>query len=110
MKVKILNEEIDIRFCMAVELAYEEITGEPFSIDALQKAKNTIALGMAAILTANPKTSITLDRMMYEASGQEVAALNHAIIDSMTEWMAIPKVVADAKATAVKESDESPKN
>ena len=61
MKIQILNEELDIRFCMAVEIVYEEISGEAFSIDALSKSKNILALCMAAIFVANRDTAITID-------------------------------------------------
>ena len=97
MKIKILNEEVDIRFCMAVEIEYEEIAGNPFNIDDLNSSKNTAALAMAAIKTANKNTSITLERLTNEASGFEILNLNKAIIDSMTQWMQVPKVVSNAQ-------------
>lgn len=112
MKVTILNEEIDIRFCMAVEIAYEEITGEAFSIDALKKMKNALALGMASILTAKPETGITVERLMREATGQDIAELNKAVIESMTEWLTLPKVVTDEEAREPQPdvNEEKPKN
>lgn len=112
MKIKILKEEIDIRFNIAVELAYEEITGEEFNVESLKKMKNTIALGMAAILVANEKTEITIDRLLREATGPEIAALNQAVLDSMTEWLAIPEVIAkeDAKEPQPDINEEQPKN
>ena len=97
MKIKILNEEVDIRFCMAVEIEYEAIAGIPFNIDDLSSSKNTAFLAMAAIKTANKDTSITLERLTNEASGFEILNLNKAIIDSMTQWMQVPKVVTDAQ-------------
>lgn len=112
MKIKILKEEIDIRFNIAVELAYEEITDEEFNVESLKKMKNTIALGMAAILVANEKTEITIDRLLREATGPEIAALNQAVLDSMTEWLAIPEVIAkeDAKEPQPDINEEQPKN
>ena len=111
MKIQILNEELDIRFCMAVEIAYEEISSEAFSIDALSKSKNILALCMAAIFVANRDTAITIERLMNEASGYEIAALNKAVIDSMTEWLAIPKVIADEETNEPEpEKTEASKN
>lgn len=83
---------------MAVELAYEEITGEPFDVASLKSMKNTVALGMAAILTANPDTGITIERLLREASGKEIGDLNRAVIESMSEWLSIPKVITDEDA------------
>jgi hypothetical protein len=112
MKVKILGEEIDIKFNMATEIAYEEITGEPFNIEALSKMKNTVALDMAAIIVANPDTSITIEDLMTKANGKEIGDLNNAVIATMTEWLQIPKVVADVEAGEEQPdvNDEQPKN
>lgn len=107
MKVKILNEEVDIRFCMAVEIEYEELAGIPFNIDDLSSSKNTAALAMAAIKTAKKDTTITLERLTNEASGYEILNLNKAIIDSMTQWMQVPKVITDAQPQKdVNDADE----
>ena len=54
MKVKILGEEIAIKFNMAVEIGYEEILGEAFDVSQLDKQKNSLALYMSAILASNP--------------------------------------------------------
>lgn len=112
MKVKILGEEIDITFNMAVEIAYEEITGEPFNIEALSKMKNTVALDMAAIIVANPDTAITIEDIMTKANGKEIGDLNNAVIATMTEWLQIPKVAADVEAGEEQPdvNDEQPKN
>ena len=91
--INILGEEITIAFNVQVEIAYEEISGEAFSIDSLAKMKNSVALYMAAIITANPNTDITVERLMKEASGKEIAALSNATIQAMSEWMDIPKVI-----------------
>lgn len=106
MKTRILGEDVEIRFCMAVEIAYEEIAGEPFKLDALVSAKNTVALDMAAIMVANPDTEITVERLTKEATGQEIAALNKAVVESLTEWLKIPSVIAEPQ----EEGEESPKN
>jgi hypothetical protein len=112
MKVKFLGEEIDIKFNMAVEIAYEEITGEPFNIEALSKTKNTVALDMAAIIVANPDTSISIEDLMTKANGKEIGDLNNAVIATMTEWLQIPKVAADVEAGEEQSdvNDEQPKN
>lgn len=112
MTIEILKEKLDIRFNMAVELAYEEITGEEFNVESLKKMKNTIALGMAAILVANENTEITIERLLKEANGHEIGALNKAVLDSMTEWLAIPEVIAkeDAKEPQPDVNEEQPKN
>ena len=93
--VTILGETLDIQFNMAVEINYEEISGEAFTIEALAKMRNSVALYMAAILAANPDTAITVERLLREAKGPEIAALSTAVITAMTEWMQIPSVIKD---------------
>ena len=112
MKVTILGEELDIRFNMAVEIAYEEITGEGFTIESLGKMKNMLALGMAAIISAKEDTAITIERLMKEANGKEIGTLNNAVVTAMTEWLQIPKVVADAEAREEQTdvNEKQPKN
>lgn len=112
MTINILNEEIDIRFNMAVELAYEEITNEPFNIESLNKMKNTLALDMAAIIVAKEDTQITIERLMHEANGKEIGTLNNAVITEMMAWLQIPAVVAkeDAKDEQPDVNEEQPKN
>ena len=111
MIIDILKEKIDIRFNMAVEIAYEEIAGEAFSLESLNKTKNTIALDMAAIIAANPDTQITVDRLLTEASGPEISALDSAVIQAMLEWLEIPKVIAEgeAKQPPTDESEDTAK-
>ena len=95
-----------------VEIEFEEMSEVPFSLEALQKVKNTVALGLAAIKVAKPDTTITLDRLKEEATGPEITALNNAVIESMTEWLAIPKVVAKKEAEDMQpeNGDEQQKN
>lgn len=109
MKVKILNEEIDIQFCMAVELAYERISGKPFDTTALATAEGRLALGMAAIIAAKPDTEITIERLLREAKGSDIKALNDAVAITLREWLDIPEVIAEQEATKAEEG-EQPKN
>lgn len=106
-KINILGEEITIRFNMAVEIAYEEIAGKPFSLEELESQKNSVALYMAAIITNNLETSITFDRLITEARGEEITTLGAAVVDCMKDWMAIPSVVKPEQTT---DSDDQPKN
>ena len=112
MKVTISNEEIDIQFNMAVEIAYEEVAGEPFNIESLSKMKNTMALCMAAIVAANPDTSITMEYLLKNASVKEIGELKNAVTETMMEWLQIPKVIADAEAKEEQPdvNEEQPKN
>lgn len=93
--VKILGEEVPVKFCVAVQIAYEEITGAAFSFDGLSKMKNSVALSMAMIVTNKPETKITIDRLMTEANGKETSELTTAIVESMKAWYGLPDVMAE---------------
>lgn len=97
MIVKILGEEIAIKFNMAVEIGYEDIIGEAFNIQQLDKQKNSLALYMAAIVASKPDTSITMEKLLNEATGQEITQLSQAVVEAMTTWMELPSVIVEEK-------------
>lgn len=81
-------------FNMAVEIAYEEITDTPFNVADLKKQRYSLALCMASLVVADPETDVTIDKLMTEATGQEIAELTKAVGEAMAEWLAIPAVMA----------------
>lgn len=93
--ITILGEEITIKFNMAVEITYEEIVGEPFTIEALKSQKNSAALYMSAILESKPDTKITRERLIHEVDGPTISTLSQAIINAMSEWMKLPAVIQE---------------
>ena len=110
-KVTVLGEELDIRFNMAVEIAYEDIANEPFSVQSLERQKNIVALCMAVIIVNNPDTKITTEQFIREVPSDEYNAIVSAVIEAMTEWMKIPSVIPKSeKAEESDQSDDSPKN
>ena len=110
-KVTVLGEELDIRFNMAVEIAYEEIANEPFNVQSLERQKNIVALCMATIIANNPETKITAERFIREVASDEYNTLVSAVIEAMTEWMKIPSVIPPDKPTEEEaEAAEKEKN
>lgn len=112
-EINILGEQIAIEFNLAVEVAYEEIAERPFNISDMVSQRNSVALYMAAIITANPDTQITVERLMKEATGPEINTLSNAVIAAMTEWLHLPQVLnkpADEKPEDDEESKDKEKN
>ena len=110
-KVTVLGEELDIRFNMAVEIAYEEIANEPFNVQSLERQKNIVALCLATIIANNPETKITAERFIREVASDEYNTLVSAVIEAMTEWMKIPSVIPQEKPTEEEaEAAEKEKN
>lgn len=108
-KISFLGEELTISFNMATEIAYEEVSGEPFDVNALSKTKNTAILYLAAILANNPKSEVSLDDILFKASLPEIAELRTAVLDCMGDWMRIPIVMKEEKKEK-NDEEQDPKN
>ena len=83
--VTILGEEVKVKFNMAVEMAFEEISGELFTIKALESVKNTLALYAAIIIVNNPDSKIDLKRLATDASFSEIQAMREATLNVMVD-------------------------
>lgn len=93
--IEILGEQIILRFNMAVQLAYEEITGRPFTVQEMTMKKAQMALFIAAIITNNPETGITMDRLLTEAAGDDITKLDTAMGEIISEWYHLPDRVVE---------------
>lgn len=107
-KIKIKGEEITIKFNMAVECAYEEITQRPFNLSDFNDKKLLMALFFSAIIANNKETEITLDYLLTDATYDEVSALDNAVSETMTDWLHIPAVIPKDKPAA--DQEDQPKN
>lgn len=105
-KITLLGEEIDIRFNMAVMLAYEEITGEPFLGSEFQTQKSRYALLYAAIINSKPDTRITADALLREAEWPEIQAALETVTGQMAEWFDIPGVMRSESEDRDEDRDE----
>lgn len=94
-KITILGCEVIIVFNMAVQITFEEITGKPFAEIDNNSSKDNLALAYSAILANNPDTSITIDKLMHEASGKDMADLLNAVTESFIQWNKMPSTLAD---------------
>ena len=103
-KVSILGKELNIAFNLATQIAYEVISGEPFSLESLKCMRNTVCLYAAAIVANNPGTDISFDDLTYKMTAPETAMLRTAVLETLTEWMHIPEVMA--KEGSHEESEE----
>ena len=111
--VKLLGEEVKIKFCMAVVCMYERATNTNFDITKITDNYDSLTLYAAAIAALNPDTAITFDRLMTEATGEEINALRTAVVDSMNEWYHVAsEVMPQEPQPSFEESqgEEKPKN
>lgn len=94
-KITILGCEVIIVFNMAVQITFEEISGKPFAEIDNNSSKDNLTLAYSAILANNPDTSITIDKLMHEASGKDMADLLNAVTESFIQWNKMPSTLAD---------------
>ena len=83
--VTLLGEQVKVKFNLAVEIAFEKITGETFSVKALESLKNTIALYAAIIAANNPDINIGMNNLLHDAPFHEIQAMRDATIDAIVE-------------------------
>jgi hypothetical protein len=109
-KVTIKGEEITIKFNMAVECAYEEITSRPFNLQDFKEKKLLVTLFFSTILANNPDTEITLDYLLKNATFDEIRSLDSAVSEAMTDWLHIPSVIPQEHQKEDEVEEEQPKN
>jgi hypothetical protein len=108
-KITVKGEEITIKFNMAVECAYEQITSRPFNLQDFTDKKLLVTLFFSTILANNPDTKITLDYLLKDATFDEIRSLDSAVSEVMTDWLHIPSVIPQEHQKE-DEGEEQPKN
>lgn len=102
--ITILGRQVNIAYNMAVQILFEDIVGKSISDADLTLTRNSLALYYACISINNKDTDITIDDLMYNISGEEMATLRVAVTESISEWSHIPSIMDDKK-----EGDEASK-
>lgn len=108
-KITVKGEEITIKFNMAVECAYEQITSRPFNLQDFTEKKLLVTLFFSTIIANNPDTKITLDYILKDATFDEIRSLDSAVSETMTDWLHIPSVIPQEHQKE-DEGEEQPKN
>ena len=93
--ITILGKEVNIAYNMAVQILFEDIVGKSISEADLTLTRNSLALYYACISVNNKDIDITIDDLMYNISGEDMATLRVAVTESISEWSHIPSIMAD---------------
>jgi hypothetical protein len=121
MKVTLFGHEYEVIFNMAVQIEFEEMSGQQFDLGGenrpgtLGTQKATMQLCYASLKVANNKLPFSFDQLIGKEpfdlelglSVGETADLKNAVIDEMFEWFAIPKVMLEEEKP---QADDEPKN
>ena len=95
--ITILGRQVNIAYNIAAQILFEDIVGKSISEADLTLTRNSLALYYACISVNNKDTDITIDDLMYNVSGEEMATLRVAVTESISEWSHIPFIMADKK-------------
>ena len=108
-KITLLGEEITIAFNLAVEMAWERITKQGFTLENMNFKTNLVPLYYAAIIANNEKTNISFDDLMRKASRKEISALDAALSECMKDFLDVPDIIKE-EPKPEGEEEEQPKN
>ena len=104
MKVLLFGKEYAVCFNMAVQIEFEEMSGQPFSADTLNTQKATMQLCYASLKESNDNLPFSFKDMLRDLSVTETGELKNAVIAAMNEWFEIPKVMQQEEQPATEES------
>ena len=113
-KITINGKEYPIVFTIDTLMNFEAIAKESFFEANLNTLKNRMALIIAAVITANENTDLTVE--MLKGKGdieavKQIAALNLIVTEAMGEFFEVPDVVKSEEAAEhTDESDEKATN
>lgn len=93
MKITLFEKEYEVGFCMATQVKYEEMSGQPFDPASLDTQKATMQLCYAALEVSNGTLPFTFDEMNKKLTVSETGQLKNAVITEMTQWFEIPAVM-----------------
>ena len=125
MKATVFGKEYDVFFNMAVQLEFEDLSGQPFELPnnaagtsgTLGTQKALLQLCYACLAASNAKLPFTFDQMTgreeYDGnrgiSVEENAALLTTVTAAMREWYHMPAVM-DKDEQAADDEEDDPKN
>lgn len=95
--INILGRQVNIAYNIAVQILFEDIVGKSLTEADFTLTRNSLALYYACISVNNKDTDITIDDLMYNVSGDEMATLRVAVTESISEWSHIPSIMGDKK-------------
>ena len=118
-EITIGGVQYPVEFTFQTLLNFEEISKQSFFKTDFSLIKDKMALIMAAVLTANENTKLTVEDIMGERKLkdiQDITAASVIIIDLCNEYFEIPKVVQEAEEREAgndsenENGDDKPKN
>lgn len=130
-KINICGQEVRICYCAATENAFENITGKSISVFVPtfgkdEKGKTIIKepakaltgdwmfLGIGGIIAAYSKVNqdapVDTNKVLFEASPEDVTNLITTIVELRGQWYNVPEIIPKDEQPANYHEGEQPKN
>ena len=108
-EITINGKTYPIAFTMDTMINFEEIADKPFFGNDLKRLKDRMAIIMAAVITADEKTKLTVEELRgngdFDAVQQIIAAFN-VVMEASIEFFKIPAVEPKDEKPAGEQNDE----
>ena len=108
-EITINGKTYPVVFTMDTMMNFEEIADKSFFETDLKRLKDRLAIIMAAVITADDKTTLTVEELRgngdLEAVQQIIAAFN-IVMEASTEFFKIPAVEPNDEKPAEEQTDE----
>ena len=88
-QIYFLGEDLKIAFNLAVMIAFEQISEQPFDNAILSTTKGQLILYTAVIIANNPDTKITMERLMTEPNAIDIQRLDKEVAGAMKDYYVI---------------------
>lgn len=105
-QITINGKEYPVVFNMTAILCYEEIVDKSFFGEDFARNKERMALILAAVYAADEKSTLDIEELKHIQNWQEIAAAFNTIMALVSDFFALPKVVADAEKQDAAEQEE----
>ena len=112
-EITIAGTHYPVQFDLGTIMLFEEIIGHSFFADEFKTLKSQIALTVAAAMSADDNTKLTVEKMLGEKNlkaYQEAAAAYAQVMELAGEFFKIPNVEPKDEKPAEGNSEEQQKN
>lgn len=94
-EITILGKTLKVRFSLLSQIMFEQLSGKSFSELDTNSSKDRMVLYLAVLSSSNEGEMLTADELLKQCSLEDIRQIDQAVLSSMTEWSAIPAVIAN---------------
>jgi hypothetical protein len=108
--ITINGRQLPVQFCAATMIHYERIVGKPFSGERFEMQTSRVVLIMAANLTADEDSQLTIDELAYQTPWQELRDAFDIVLQLLTDFFVIPDIIKKVEEEKADKQEGEKKN